>query len=53
MALGPDPNRWQPRDPETVGGELGDPGSTRFKLSSWAIAFIAVVVVLVVVVLVL
>lgn len=44
MAQGPDPNRVQDRDPETRGGEMGNLGSTRFNLPSWATVLIIVVV---------
>lgn len=51
MALGPDPNRLTPRDPDLSaeeqadGGGLPDPSSTRLGLSSWAIALLAVLLV--------
>lgn len=44
MALGPNPNRVQDRDPETRGGEMGNLGSTRFNLPSWATVLIIAVV---------
>jgi hypothetical protein len=46
MAAGPDPNRWSPTDPETTGGELGDPRSTRLGTPSWLTALIVAVVAL-------
>ncbi|CAN5683109.1 hypothetical protein BH23GEM3_BH23GEM3_14160 [soil metagenome] len=57
MAPGPDPNRWQPSDPELPPHEeedatpLGSPPSTRFGLPSWSIALIALLIAIVVVVL--
>jgi hypothetical protein len=54
MATGPDPNRWQPRDPELPPEErleddaLGNPRTTRLGLPSWAIVLIALVIVAVV-----
>jgi hypothetical protein len=57
MAKGPDPNRWQPTDPdlspkeEEEGGGLGDPSSTRLGLPSWTIVVLAVLVAAVVLVL--
>lgn len=44
MAQGPDPNRWSPVDPETTGEELGNPGTTRFKLPSWGTALIVLAI---------
>ena len=45
MALGPDPNRWTPDDPDARRGNLGDLRSTRFGMGSTAIVAVLVVLV--------
>lgn len=53
MAAGPDPNRWQPPDPELSPEEeedatpIGSPPSTRLGLPPWAIVLIALLVAIV------
>jgi hypothetical protein len=51
MAQGPDPNRWQPPEPQDEpreqadAGGLGNPRSSRLGLPSWAIVLLAAIVV--------